>query len=125
MSPLTEARSAVTEALTDGVDYAVHLAVPEQPTGPSCWPIAGDTWLEPLTLGQDRVSLTVIVAVPLRSSQNDAITTDLEDRVWEAITALRASDVIRIERVLKPEASQDPNVNIATAAIEVAVHVTP
>jgi hypothetical protein len=121
MSPLTEAREHITTVLAD-VDFTVHPAPPEKISPPSCWVTPRDPWAENVTLGATRVNLTVYIAVAMTAGNAHSLTT-LEDRVWDARSALIANNV-QVSALSAPDPSNDQNSNVAVATLEVTVHVT-
>lgn len=120
-NPLTEARDHVTTVLED-VGFTVHAGPPEKISPPAAWVAARDPWVENVTLGASRVHLQVYVAVAMTAG-NKASLTNLEDKVWTVLQALRAGNV-QTGSISVPEASTDTNQNVAVATIQTTVHVT-
>lgn len=93
-NPLTEARTAVQEALEAAIpDVTVYGAPPETLTPPGVIITPGDPWLAPLTYTRSQVVLDLALVASVTGSNVSAYDR-LEDLAWQVQVALTGKAVL-------------------------------
>ena len=92
-NPMTTARQALAAAIQTAIPtVSVYSAAPEVATVPAILLQAGTPWARPLTYSKTELSL--IATVLAVQGTNEAATERLEETVWAAVAAIRATGAI-------------------------------